>query len=108
MARVSKEIPFHVRNLRFHSLTASPDGIRVAERAFDWDTGKWYLSVFDIASGKSLFTTNDSSLTYSPDLVAAFRIGVRRLANNRERMSFMFDHEEILATIAKSKRRQAA
>jgi transposase len=30
------------------------------------------------------------------DLVAAFRRGVRRLTGNRERMGFMFDHDDIV------------
>jgi WD40 repeat protein len=64
-ARVRKEIPFHIRNI--HSVTVSPDGTRVAARDYDWKTSTWRLSVFDIASGKSLFTTNGSSLAYSPD-----------------------------------------
>jgi transposase len=32
------------------------------------------------------------------DLVAAFRQGVRRLTGKRERMGFMFDHENLTAT----------
>jgi WD40 repeat protein/predicted Ser/Thr protein kinase len=64
-ARVRREIPFRSRyNL---SVTVSPDGTRVAARDFNWDPHIWRLSVFDIASGKSLFTTNGSSLAYSPD-----------------------------------------
>jgi transposase len=42
------------------------------------------------------------------ELVAAFRKGVQRLSGHRERMSFMFDHEEILAKISRSSRKRAA
>jgi transposase len=37
------------------------------------------------------------------DLVAAFRKGVRRLTGNRERMGFMFDHDDL---VQKSPRKQ--
>jgi hypothetical protein len=30
------------------------------------------------------------------DLVAAFRKGARRLTGNRERMGFMFDHDDLM------------
>jgi transposase len=42
------------------------------------------------------------------ELVRAFRKGVRRLTASRERMSFVFDHDEIQAAIARSQRRAAA
>jgi hypothetical protein len=29
------------------------------------------------------------------ELVAAFRKGVRRMTGNRERMGFMFDHDDV-------------
>jgi WD40 repeat protein/tRNA A-37 threonylcarbamoyl transferase component Bud32 len=64
-ARVRNEIPYQSNNS--HALTVSPDGTRVATRDFDWGSGMWRLTVFDIASGKSLFTTNGSALAYSPD-----------------------------------------
>jgi transposase len=42
------------------------------------------------------------------DLVAAFRTGVRRLTGRRERMGFMFDHDDVTQEIlAKSNRRAA-
>lgn len=42
------------------------------------------------------------------DLVAAFRTGVRRLSGNRERMGFMFDHDDLTQEIhAKTIRRAA-
>lgn len=42
------------------------------------------------------------------DLTAAFRTGVRRLTGNRERMGFMFDHDDLTQEIqARSTRRLA-
>jgi WD40 repeat protein/serine/threonine protein kinase len=64
-ARVRKEIPYSTRYIP--ALTVSPDGTRVATRDYSWATTKWRLSVFDIGSAKSLFTTNGSALAYSPD-----------------------------------------
>jgi WD40 repeat protein/serine/threonine protein kinase len=64
-ARVRKEIPFSTDYDA--ALTVSPDGTRVATRDFSWDTSKWRLAVFDIGSGKLLFTTDGSALAYSPD-----------------------------------------
>jgi WD40 repeat protein/serine/threonine protein kinase len=65
-ARVRKEIPFPGRNL--YSLTVSPDGTRVAAtRLLDQNSRKQHLNVLDIATGKSLFSTEGSSLAYSPD-----------------------------------------
>jgi len=42
------------------------------------------------------------------DLVAAFRLGVRRLTNNRERMGFMFDHDDLICQKPQTPRRRAA
>jgi transposase len=42
------------------------------------------------------------------ELVTAFRKGVRRLTASRERMSFVFDHDEITAEISRPRRRAAA
>lgn len=42
------------------------------------------------------------------DLVDAFRTGVRRMTGNRERMGFMFDHDDLTQEIKASKRRNAA
>jgi WD40 repeat protein/predicted Ser/Thr protein kinase len=64
-ARVRKEIPLYGTN--FQSLTVSPDGTRVAATSVDPKSGKRRLSVYDIASGKSLFSTEGWSLAYSPD-----------------------------------------
>ena len=50
-----------------HSLTVSPDGTRVAATAEDRERTSSHLTVCDIASGKSLFSTEGSSLAYSPD-----------------------------------------
>jgi WD40 repeat protein len=63
--QVRKKIPFDIRNS--HALTVSPDGTRLATRDYDWGTGAWRLSVFDIASCRLLCTTNGSALAYSPD-----------------------------------------
>jgi WD40 repeat protein len=65
-ARVRKEIPFPHEH--FNSLTVNPDGTRVAAtRSLDLNTGKRRLNAFDIASGKSLFSTEGASLAYSAD-----------------------------------------
>src|SRR5262245_12532301 len=61
-ARVRKEIP--LPDLYLHSLTLSPDGTRVATRSYGFDHR---LTVFDIASGKSLFSGEGASLAYNPD-----------------------------------------
>lgn len=42
------------------------------------------------------------------DLVAAFRTGVRRLAGRRERMGFMFDHDDLTQEIKAKNTRRAA
>ena len=42
-----------------------------------------------------------------PDLVAAFRKGVRRLTGNRDHMGFMFDHDDVTQEL-RSKGRKAA
>jgi WD40 repeat protein len=64
-ARVRMTIPFPDRN--FYSLTLSPDGTRVAATGHDQKSKKSCLNVFDIASGKSLLSTEGRSLAYSPD-----------------------------------------
>jgi WD40 repeat protein/serine/threonine protein kinase len=66
-ARMRKEIPYRDREFRFHSLTVSPDGTRVAATAQDAQQKNHRLTVFDIASGKSLFSTKGLALAYSPD-----------------------------------------
>jgi WD40 repeat protein len=66
-ARVRKEIPFHRRDFHFHSLTVSPDGTRVAGTVEDGKFRNHCLTVFDIATGQSLFSTEGLALAYSPD-----------------------------------------
>jgi WD40 repeat protein len=66
-ARVRKEIPFHGANVRFHSLTVSPDGTRMAATAENQQCTNHRLTVCDIASGKSLFRAKGVALAYSPD-----------------------------------------
>lgn len=63
-ARVCKEIVYSPRHIQ--SLTVSPDGTRVAMMEFA-SKSKDLLTVFDIASGKSLFSTEGACLAYSPD-----------------------------------------
>jgi len=41
------------------------------------------------------------------DLVAAFRLGIRRLTSNRERMGFMFDHDDLNQYKPQMSRRRA-
>jgi WD40 repeat protein len=65
--RVRKAIPFHHKDSRFHSLTVSPDGTRVAASAEGPGLQIHRLTVFDIASGQSLFSTEGVALAYSPD-----------------------------------------
>jgi WD40 repeat protein len=64
-ARIRQEIPF--LDKYFSWLTVSPDGKRVAATATDQNTETRRLHVFEIASGKSVFSTEGASLTYSPD-----------------------------------------
>lgn len=42
------------------------------------------------------------------DLVAAFRQGVRRLTGDRERMGFMFDHDDLAPKIHAPRKKKAA
>ena len=42
------------------------------------------------------------------DLVSAFRLGVRRLSGHRDRMGFMFDHDDLLPRNSRQTRRLAA
>ena len=42
------------------------------------------------------------------DLVTAFRTGVRRLTGNRDRMGFMFDHDDLYQEIPATSRKKAA
>jgi WD40 repeat protein len=66
-ARVRKEIPLHSGNVRFNSLTLSPDGTRVAASVEDHQFKNQRLTVFDLASGQALFSTRGVALAYSPD-----------------------------------------
>jgi transposase len=43
-----------------------------------------------------------------PDLVAAFRKGVRRLTGNRDHMGFMFDHDDVTQCLRSKRRKTAA
>jgi transposase len=43
-----------------------------------------------------------------PDLVAAFRKGVRRVTGDRDRMGFMFDHDDLTQELKAKRRRNAA
>jgi WD40 repeat protein/serine/threonine protein kinase len=63
-ARVRKEIPFP--RMDCYSLTVNSDGTRVAV-TLGSQVQKSRLTVFDIASGKSLCSTKGSALAYSPD-----------------------------------------
>ena len=42
------------------------------------------------------------------DLVEAFKTGVRRMTGDRERMGFMFDHDDVTLEIQRQRRRPAA
>ena len=53
--------------MEFLSLTFSPDGSRAAASAQTPRRHEHGLIVFDIPSGKSLFSTEGESLAYSPD-----------------------------------------
>jgi WD40 repeat protein len=64
-ARVRLEIPLH--GGRFHSLTLSPDGTRMAVTLQDQNFRNDHLAVCETASGKSLFSTEGAALAYSPD-----------------------------------------
>jgi hypothetical protein len=64
-AGVRKEIQLPDRS--FSALTVSPDGTRVAASVLDDGAALWRLNEFDIASGKSLFSTQGGPLAYSPD-----------------------------------------
>lgn len=43
-----------------------------------------------------------------PELVAAFRKGVRRMTGDRERMGFMFDHDDLTQELKAQSRKTAA
>jgi WD40 repeat protein/predicted Ser/Thr protein kinase len=65
-ARVLKEIPLPDR--KFIALNLSPDGTRVATTSLlDQDSRKCHLNEFGIASSKTLFSSEGTSLAYSPD-----------------------------------------
>jgi WD40 repeat protein len=64
-ARVRKEIPFQGRN--FRALALSPDGTRLAATHLDPKFQKLCLTVIDVSSGQSLFSTEGWPLAYSPD-----------------------------------------
>jgi WD40 repeat protein/tRNA A-37 threonylcarbamoyl transferase component Bud32 len=64
-ARVIREIRCGIANNP--SMTVSPDGTRVAIGDYNWGSDKWRMRVLDIASGKTLFTSDAQALAYSPD-----------------------------------------
>jgi WD40 repeat protein len=64
-AGARKEIP--CPGPHSNTLTVSPDGTRVASTALDLKSGKRRIAVYDIASGKSIFSTEGWALAYSPD-----------------------------------------
>jgi WD40 repeat protein/serine/threonine protein kinase len=64
-ARVRKEIRLPGRKML--SPTVSPDGSRVAATWSGPTSLKHHLIVYDLASDKSLFSTEGSALAYSPD-----------------------------------------
>ena len=64
-ARVRKEIALPDRT--FYTVIVSPDGARVVATMFDQPNNKSRLIEFDLASGKSLFSTEGAALAYSPD-----------------------------------------
>jgi WD40 repeat protein len=66
-ARLRKEIPVPGRNVFFTSLTVSPDGTRVAVTEEGRQFTNHRLTVCEIASGKSLFSSNGLALAYSRD-----------------------------------------
>jgi WD40 repeat protein len=55
-----------LRYLIRRNVTVSPDGRRVAATAYDPQI-KFYLCVFDLASGERLFSAEGGALAYSPD-----------------------------------------
>jgi WD40 repeat protein len=64
-ARVRQTIPLLGKN--FSSLAVSPGGTRVAATVLDQKSNTHQLAVYDIASGKPLFSAAGWSLAYSPD-----------------------------------------
>jgi WD40 repeat protein/serine/threonine protein kinase len=66
-ARVRREIPYHRGDFHFHSLAVSSDGARVAATVEDRKFRNHRLTVYDTASGQSLFSTQGMALAYSPD-----------------------------------------
>ena len=64
-ARPRKEIAIPSGNLR--SVTVRPDGLRLAVSAFVGEDKVHHLHVYDVESGKRLFSTIGSVRAYSPD-----------------------------------------
>jgi WD40 repeat protein len=64
-ARVQREFP--LPGVQFGALILRPDGTRIAATVFAPNSKQRRLTVYDVASGKSLFTTPGAALAYSPD-----------------------------------------
>jgi WD40 repeat protein len=64
-ARLRKEIEVPAGKLR--SVTVRPDGRRLAASAFIGEDNVHHLHVYDVESGKGLFTATGSVRAYSPD-----------------------------------------
>jgi tricorn protease-like protein len=64
-AHVLREIRCDIRHNP--SMTVSPDGARVAVGDYAYGPNTWRMRVFDMASDKTLFTSEAQALAYSPD-----------------------------------------
>jgi WD40 repeat protein len=65
--RVREGPPAHRAEFQFHSLALSPDGSRVVVTEIGRLLRDRHLTVFEIATEKSLFQTDGMALAYSPD-----------------------------------------
>jgi WD40 repeat protein/tRNA A-37 threonylcarbamoyl transferase component Bud32 len=105
-ASMIKEIRIHDGNVLFHSLTVSPDGSRVAATAEDHHYTNRRLTVFDIASRTSLFSTKGLALAYSADgrwlaVAAADEKTVQLLdARTHETIAEFSGHEGAVSSVA--------
>src|SRR5262249_36760953 len=84
-----------------HSLAVSLDGTKVAATTYD-ESLKIRLTVFDIASGKSLFSAEGGALAYSPDgrwlaaLAADEKTGLLLDARTHETVARFRGHEDMV------------